>query len=332
MDGQSPPSDGNQEFPCEICDIVCNGRASYEAHLIGTKHLRKSGATICVTCRIDCRTTTAYAEHLTSEAHRERLAVTEGEETPNNPFYCDTCKRDCESQASYESHIAGQKHNAALARHEASASTANFICDVCTIDCQSRPSYESHLTGQRHRHALEKRQRLESVDSTMASYFCEACCVSCDTLSIYESHLAGQKHKRKTAMAAEVRSECVYSINTFLLDVALSRLSSSLFIQVYSGWGKGELYMGCPKGRACSLQQPVGRLFCTITTLNDVPAGWRAAMYGLVTPRICLRESSPLSHTHYPLQYASMKEKGELCRIAIISLMRYAIISHLLTA
>ena len=77
---------------CTLCNIVCQSRATYQAHLIGRRHRNAAEGTHCHDCQ---------------EAFLSREDL-RGHRCPSRT--CMLCEMTCQSMASLETHLRGKRH------------------------------------------------------------------------------------------------------------------------------------------------------------------------------------------------------------------------------
>jgi len=77
----------SRTYYCEACRIACRGLASYQAHLNGSKHIKKGTNSqnqqanpsifLCELCDITCTSSDAYQAHLDGSKHEKVNSINE---------------------------------------------------------------------------------------------------------------------------------------------------------------------------------------------------------------------------------------------------------------
>lgn len=100
------------KYSCKPCGIVCSGKISYNAHLMGSKHQKNVESASCIKrlgcalCGVACNSRVSYEEHVTSQKHKRNVRQQYAEKS----YFCKVCQIDCKTKAAYDSHVIGKKH------------------------------------------------------------------------------------------------------------------------------------------------------------------------------------------------------------------------------
>ncbi|UJR20861.1 hypothetical protein I4U23_023971 [Adineta vaga] len=153
-------------YYCEICRIECGGHTSYQAHIQGSKHIKKAGNT-------------------------------QNQQKTTNVFRCDLCDITCTNADAHQAHLDGSKHQKTLKLHLKLGKTIPEPVHQPTIsthESQSLPINEIKQSSMKLL-GVEYIETLYDNTNTIKSYHCKLCDCTFNDANAKDTHLKGKRHR-----------------------------------------------------------------------------------------------------------------------------------------
>lgn len=208
-------------FQCACCKFYCNTQSEFLNHWISQSHTTSSGSGgffWCTFCNYQAFENTDMLSHLTSEEHKEVIAVI-NRSVPIiikkiNPIDCPTCGEQFLLNVQLRQHCRDNNHvypnpqssvyncktcnryfksAAALAKHQRQKHKRNvFACSVCSLKFESASDARLHRRSSEHRYAVLSKKNKE-LGAKPQKRRCEHCLNEFDNFVELKMHLK-EKH------------------------------------------------------------------------------------------------------------------------------------------
>ncbi|CAF1131482.1 unnamed protein product [Adineta steineri] len=156
-------------YYCETCRIACGGLSSYQAHIKGSKHLKKE-------------------------------TNSQNQPTNSNTFRCELCDIICTSSDAYKSHLDGSKHDKTVKLHQKLGKKIPESIQQPSLPINESQTVETKeekqiLDNNIKSIGMEYIETLYDNTNTIKSYYCKLCDCKFNDANAKDTHLKGKRHQ-----------------------------------------------------------------------------------------------------------------------------------------